>query len=274
MGATSRVTPDRGLSLSADAWGWMPKLDGIYARVSTDRRGRIFSVLSRAGTPVREARDLLGMLAGAPDSVLHGELEARTEAGVRIAAGRGWRALHLFDCTRHGGADVTRSPFIDRYDLLRRDHDRMLEAGTTNPWLTDELGRAHHLTTGRYVKPVPRDHRRLPVVPLVRDGAALWASHVAQGGGEGLVAVKLNAPARARMAKRKIKQTDTIDCTIVSVDREAALLDYRGHMFAVSNRMAVRYQPGQVVEVKHDGWYEASVTPKFARIVRARTDLA
>ena len=88
VGATSRVTPERGLALSADAWGWMPKLDGIYARVSTDRRGRIFSVLSRAGTPVREARDLIGFdsLKNVPAWLERGLARPAVQRGLELPA--------------------------------------------------------------------------------------------------------------------------------------------------------------------------------------------
>src|SRR3990167_11218694 len=85
VGATARLSPERGLALPSARWGWQPKHDGAYARVSLDRRGRISNVLSRAGSPIREAADLVGILAGPPDSVLHGELESHTEAGNRLA---------------------------------------------------------------------------------------------------------------------------------------------------------------------------------------------
>jgi hypothetical protein len=272
VGAGSRIDRDRGLELDADRWAYQPKHDGAYARVSLDRRGRIANVLARSGLPLRDAADLIGVLAGPPDSVLHGELEAHTEAGNRIAQTRGWRALHLFDVTRHAGRDCSWLAYGDRYDLMRRDRDQLEQAGVTNPWIVDDQGDAHDTRTGRYVKATPRNWTRLPIVPLVRNGAALWREHVELGGGEGLVAVRLDAPARKRGAKRKIKQSDTIDATVVAVDARAAMLSYRGHMFAVSSRAGL-CSVGDVVEVKHDGWYERSVIPRFARITRVRRDL-
>jgi hypothetical protein len=272
-GAGARLTPERGLALDANRWAWSPKIDGVYARVSLDRRGRIANVLGRNGRPVADAADLIGVLAGRPDSVLHGELEAHTEAGNRISSSRGWRALHLFDVTRHAGRDASWLGYSDRYDLLRRDREQLASAGFVNPWVSDDHGDAHDAATGRYCKAIPRDARRLPIVPLVRGSAeSLWRQFVEVEGGEGLVAVRLDAPARARGAKRKIKQTDTIDATVVAVDANAAVLTWRGHSFVVSARGAT-CTPGDVVEVKHDGWYEAGVTPRFARIVRNRHDL-
>ena len=273
-GAGSRLTPERGLALSADAWGWMPKVDGCYARVSTDRRGRVFSVLTRAGRPLREARDLVGVLVGPPDSVLHGELDAHTEAGNRLASTRGWRALHLFDTTRHAGRDVSAMPALDRHALLAADRTALEQAGTVNPWADDEHGQAHAVTTGRYVRRIPRDWRRFPLVPMHRDARALWSEHVERGGGEGVVAVRLAAPAGARDSKRKIKASDTLDCTVVSCGGGAALLSYRTHLFAVSARGRwSTLTTGTHVEVAADGWYESTTAPRFARLVRVRADV-
>lgn len=274
VGAGSRLAPDRGLALDGRHWAWMPKVDGVYARVSLDRRGRIANVLTRAGSPIAEARDLVGLLAGPPDSVLHGELEAHTEAGNRAAATRGWRALHLFDATRIEGRDVSSQPFTDRYGALHRAHAMIELAGRNSPWSDDDQGDAHD-KHGRYCKRIPRDIRRTPIVPLARaSGADLWREHVEIGGGEGLVAVRLDAKAGARGAKRKIKATDTLDCRVLSCGGGAARLEYGGQVFTVSARGSwSALSPGAVVEVACDGWYESRATPRFARIVRVRADL-
>ena len=172
-GAGSRLAPERGLSLSPDRFAWMPKIDGCYARVSLDRRGRIANVLARSGQ--RIATDLVGIVAGPPDSVLHGELEFHTEAGRRISATRGWAALHLFDATRLDGRDVSSSAYADRYALLASTRPTQ----TRIDWHDDDTGRAHHARTGRFTRRVPRDLRRLPLVPLERDARALWSQYVA-----------------------------------------------------------------------------------------------
>lgn len=275
-GAGSRLTPERGLELDPRRWAWMPKVDGVYARVSLDRRGRISNILARSGSPLREAADLIGLVVGPPDSVFHGELDAHTESGNRTALLRGWRALHLFDCTRFAGQDIAARPFVKRYGALHRAHAELELAGRNTPWLDDENDRAHDKRTGRYSRRIPRDIRRTPIVPLVRvHGATLWREHVELGGGEGLVAVRLDAPARARNAKRKIKATDTLDCRVLACEGGAARLEYGGNAFTVSARGAwSALQPGQVVEVACDGWYETQTAPRFARIVRVRVDLA
>ena len=274
-GAGARLDVRRGLELHRSRWAWMPKIDGCYARVSTDRRGRVFSVLSRAGTALTEARDLVGLLIGPPDSVLHGELEAHTEAGNRHAELRGWRALHLFDVTRRAGVDVAARPFADRYGALKADRAQLELAGTSNPWVVDDRGDAHDPRTGRYTRPIPRDHRRFPLVPISRDPSALWSSFVVRGGGEGVVAVRLDARAGQRAAKRKIKSTDTLDCVVLEIGAGVAALSYGGRSFVVSARGRwSSLVPGDRVEVAADGWYERGALPRFARIVRVRTDLA
>jgi hypothetical protein len=273
-GPKSRTTAARGLDLDPRRWAWMPKQDGEYVRISTDRTGRVSNVLSRAGRFVPEARDLVGILAGPPDSVFAGELEAHTEAGNRLAACRGWRAVHLFDASRYGGRDVSALPFTERYGLLHQAHAAIELDGRRNPWVDDDNGVAHDVRTGRFAKRVPRDIRRLPVVPLARGrgaGEALWRSFVELGGGEGLVACRLDAPLGRRGAKVKLKETSEIDCRVIAVDARAALVEYGGRMFTVGARAGLAV--GQVVEVLHDGWFESSSTPRFARISRTRTDL-
>ena len=91
-------------------------------------------------------------------------------------------------------------------------------------------------------------------------------------GGEGLVAVRLDAPATAKNAKRQIKNTDTIDAVVVAADERALVVSYAGHRFAVSC-VGRTYLVGEVVSIAHDGWFETSVTPRFARVVRSRPDL-
>ena len=275
-GAGSRLDPERGLELDAKRWAWQPKIDGVYARVSLDRRGRVANVLARSGAPIREAADLLGLVVGAPDSVLHGELEAHTEAGNRAAAERGWRALHLFDCTRAGGRDVSARAYSDRYGELHRMQADLEIAGRNTPWLDDDQGDAHSTRNGRYCKRIPRDVRRTPIVRLHRgvgSGSALWREHVEIGGGEGVVAMALDAPAGKRGAKRKIKASDTLDVVIVAVDAGAVVAIWGGHTFAVS-RGSHDVRVGETWEVRCDGMYESSVQPRFARLVRVRGDLA
>jgi hypothetical protein len=274
VGAGARLPPARGLALDPARWAWMPKVDGCYAEIELDGIGRITAVTSRAGAPIAAAAELLGLVAGAPDSRLVGEFEAHTEAGNRVAAARGWRALHLFDVLRYAGEDVAGASYSTRYGLLHRGQ-AMVELdgrGRDRAWRLDGGGAAHD-RRGRYCPATPSDLRRLPVVPLARGrgaGEALWREHVELGGGEGLVAVDLTAPAGARSAKRKIKATETLDCRVIAADGRRLRCVYGGHAFTVGGRAPV----GAIVEVRTDGWYESGVTPRFPRVVRTRTDLA
>jgi ATP-dependent DNA ligase len=276
-GAGSRIDPERGLRLDARRWAWQPKVDGTYIRISTDSRGRVCRILTRGLREIREGRELYGILAGPPDSVLHGELEAHTEAGNRIAACRGWANVHLFDLTYLRGRDVSSLPYERRRGELIRSHSVIEGDGLARVRMVTDCHGRHQLETSRkYVAAAPRDLRRFPVVPQVRgSGLELWSQYVEREQGEGLVAVRLDAPAGVRGAKRKCKASDTIDAVVVSVDPG-------GNYCAVmrgSERTTVscrgKYRPtiGDMVEVAHDGRYEATGALRFARLVRQRADL-
>lgn len=272
-GATKRIDVAAALALD-DRWAAQPKVDGCYARVTLDEGGRVARVQARSGELLAAAADLRGIVAGAPHSVLHGELEAHTEAGIRAAATRGWAALHLFDVTQVAGVDVGGLPYAERYALLHRQQAQLETdgPGRVRSWAVDGQGDAHD-ARGRYTAQVPRDLRRLPIVPMVRGRearAALWRDHVERGGGEGLVAVRLDARAGARAAKAKVKQTDTLDALVVAAGRAAIRVTARGLVWVMPGRAPV----GAIVEVAHDGWYEADAVPRFPRLVRVRTDLA
>lgn len=274
VGAGARLEPEKALALSADRWAFMKKIDGCYARVTLGANGCITSIVSRSGAELSEARELLGIHAGPADSVLHGELECHTEAGNRIASERGWRLLHLFDVTRYAGADVSGDPFGKRYGLLHQAQAAIELAGLANEWTVDGNGDAHSKTSGRFVTPAPQDVRRLPIVQLARGADAakqLWSSFVESERGEGLVAVRLDAPAGVRNAKRKVKATETLDCYVVSSVGRAARLAHEGCIFVVS-ASGLQLVPGACVEVACDGWYENGSGPRFARIIRERTD--
>jgi hypothetical protein len=278
-GPRGRLAIDAALKLDPRRWAAMPKADGVCARVRLDQRGRIASVLSRNGRALPEARDMLGIVAGPPDGVLWGELDAHTEAGNRIATERGWRNLSLFDVSRYAGRDVAGLSFGERYGLLHRAQAELECDGRARKAAALEgRGGRQFSASGQFARPVPRDLRRLPILPLARGPGALeqlWAEHVERAGGEGLVAVRLDAPLGKRGAKRKIKATDTLDCVVLACAGGAATLSWRGYAFAVSARgrwSALR--AGQVVSVQHDGWYESGVQPRFARLVRERPDLS
>jgi hypothetical protein len=279
-GASSRLAPDRGLALPANRWAWQPKLDGVYARATTDAAGRIVELRHRSGAviPLADCDGLPGLATGLPNATLHGELEAGTECGRRSAALRGYPVLHLFDISLAAGRSLARLPYLDRYQALHRwqaDVEELGRIARGDWWEVDATGRAHDPSTGRYCRAVPRDLRRLPIVELARGvgaGQRLWREHVDREGGEGLVAVRLDATLGQRDSKRKIKATDTLDCVVVEVRGRVARVAYAGRAFSLRVG-ASPLRVGEVVEVAHDGWYESSTTPRFARLVRRRPDL-
>lgn len=279
-GAGARLDPARGLALDCRRWAWQPKLDGCYVRITTDRQGRIATVRTRNLREPREAWDLRGILAGPPDAVMHGELDAHTEAGNRTAMSRGWRNVHLFDLTRSDGRSIEAMPYEARYGALHRAQSVLEGDGQARIRTSqDALGRHRLDGSGKYVTAAPRDLRRVPIVPMVRGkaGAAdLWRQHVELGQGEGLVAVRLDAPVRARGGKRKIKATDTIDVTIVAVDASGDYCRavYGGVAFSMSCRKRVPPMVGELWSAAIDGWYESSTTPRFPRLVQRRDDIS
>ena len=281
-GPSSSLTPDRLASLDA-RWACMPKLDGVYCTATTDRAGRIANLLYRSGGLVShgDADGLRGQYVGLPDATIVGELEAQTEASVRARTTRGYALLHVFDVARLDGRSVASEPFSARYGLLHRWHAAVEcyepDVATAEHWRRDAAGLPHDVL-GRFCKPQRGALRRLPIVPLHRGAGsalALWSQFVERSGGEGVVACRLDAPLGKRGAKVKCKPVDTISATVLAVGPRAARLSYRGHPFVVSaaGKAARGLAPGLVVDVRHDGWYESSVTPKFARIVRQRPDL-
>jgi hypothetical protein len=296
-GATTRVPVEKGLTLDPTKWSWQPKIDGAYARVVTDRAGRIATVMPRGSNRLSKysetghssyanffAKDLdgiLGMATGLPDSVLFGELEACTEASVAARERRGWAKLYLFDCGRWCGRSVAAEPFSARYGLLHRwqaNVETYGEVPREDWWTVDAEGDAHG-PAGEYVRPVPRDLRRLPIVPLARGpgaGAELWRQHVLKKRGEGIVAVRLDAALGKRAVKLKIKATDTYDCPVISYQGTGcAVIKFRGVTATVSarGRWAHTFEVGDILEVAVDGFYKSGM-PRHPRIVRVRRDLA
>jgi hypothetical protein len=281
-GATGRaLAPDVGLALPDHAYGWQLKHDGQYAEATTDVAGRLASLVSRTGAPIRS--DLIGIPTGASLATFAGELDAHTEAGTRLAATRGYACLHLFDCLAFDGVPCADVPYDQRHALLYRAHSLAESAGTARRRSQRETPHgARSLATGRYAAPeTPRDLRRLPVVPLIRGRAAAaeaWRA-VEREGCEGLVAVALRAPAGKRGAKLKIKTVDTLDCPVLYVDHSGLVLTYGGHRFSVPMSAAQRAKVGEprvggVVEVACFGWYETTTTPRMAKVVRVRADLS
>lgn len=298
VGPSTLLAPSAAFSLGA-AWAYQPKLDGCYARATLDDAGRIASVVSRTGRAIPEADELLGLLAGPPRSVLVGELEAHTEAGVAAYQQQGYRRLRLFDCLCLDGLSLTAAPYLERWGALHRAHSLLESAGLARVDAWDTVQRVPHrprgltgrhdgLTVrrraGAFVSPrtAPTDLRRLPIVPLLRsvaDARDLWRD-VEAGTLEGLVAVNLSAPAGRRGAKFKVKLVDTLDCRVLASSGRVLHVATRAGTtqrawrdrptFTVQSRKGEA--PGTIVEVAHHGYYKSG-EPRFARVVRERSDL-
>lgn len=273
-GANGRIKLERARALGP-RWVLQPKIDGVFAVISLDARGRVERILSRAGKEL-PAAELRGARLGAPGAVLVGELEAWTERALRAVAVHGYVRVHLYDVVRDtGGRYVGREPYHARRDLLWRMQTEAADEAGPLPWTRGATGPARSRSSGRYVEATPTDWRLAPIVPQVPiariDDA--WGRWGPDADGEGLVAVNLDAPLDARRSKLKIKLTDELECVVVSVGRGAITVDYRGHVFAVSARGDRQLTVGDVVSVAHEGWQEKAVRPRFARLARRRPDL-
>jgi hypothetical protein len=278
-GAGTRLAPEKAFALDTKVWAVQRKVDGAYVKIETDHAGVIQRMQYRSGenVGVADADGLYGMAIGLPSSQLHGEILAMTEWALAERQRIGYTQVHLFDVSRIGPRPVAPLPYSERYGMLHR-----WQAGVENlgdvprlDWWNEISGHAHDPITGRFVRAVPRDLRRLPIVELVRGKGAvetLWSAHVEGEGGEGIVAVRLDAPLGARNAKRKIKKAESLDCVVVATGTRAAELIHDGHRFVVS-AVGKDLRPGMTVEVLADGFYADGRTPRFPRIQRARLDL-
>jgi hypothetical protein len=254
------------------------KVDGIYARVHLDGRGRVVSAFTRKGVPLRADwwADLKGCLVGAPHAELCGELEAMTEAGERAAAARGYRVFHAYDLIHDGRRRLAGAPYRARLRELAWSAAWAAQAAETGRWQGEDQGVRDRLT-GRWSRellgPAGLERVRLVDQLPVRHADRAWAEWVANGGGEGLVVVDLDAPMGARRAKRKVKAVDHLDARVVAIDLAAAIVEVGPLRFAVSARgIGDRdIKPGDVVELAHNGW-ERSL-PRHPRILRSRPDL-
>lgn len=256
-----------------------PKIDGAYCRIHLDSQGCIDRIYSRTGREFGDGQieDLRGCRIGTPRAELVGELEGHTEAGRRVAARRGYQIIHLFDALRIDGEYLGHAPYRDRRDAMWRMQSILVEHDPDRQWYSDREGNAHDIATGDYCRRIPRGWRRAAIVPQLAAAQAdtMWADHVAGGDAEGLVVVALDAPVGKRGAKRKVKVADTIDAVCLSVDRGGALMRWMaaGVSFAIGHRRGVELRPGMIYEIACDGFYESTSEPRFARLVRCRTDL-
>jgi len=276
-GATSKLDPSDLARLTSH--GFQVKHDGAYCVISTDAAGRIVRLTSRSGKEHdrSDCADLLGLPTGLPDSAIVGELEAQTERSIAARSARGYPLVHLFDIATWRGCPVAGEPYRTRNSLLHR-WQAMAELGEVprvDWWRTDRQGMAHD-DRGRYVRPVPRDLRRLPITRTVygQSAARELLDQVAAADGEGIVAVRLDAPMGARSAKVKLKFSDALDCVVIAAQGGVAYVEHRRGKFTVAagSKALAGLTTGCIVEVTHEGWYQSGL-PRFPRIVRVRSDL-
>lgn len=270
-GARGRLDIARVSRLSARRYCLQPKLDGCYAEVECDSAGVVVAVRSRTGRELPEGRELLGIRAMPSACILAGELEAHTEAGVRAAAERGHRLVHLFDVVARPDRTVADLSYAQRRDMLWRGQSTLAGDVSELSSRRDRWG-MYHDRHGKFCPtPTPLDWRRFPIVPSLPVSAAdeLWDQARADAL-EGFVVVDIEAPLGRRNAKRKVKPIDHLDCVVVRAEPTVARLRTFGREFLVSCK-GLELLPGDCVSVSHNGWY-SSGEPRFPRVERKRTD--
>lgn len=271
-GATKLVTLAEARKLGL-RWVLQEKKDGEYARVTLNSQGRVDRVFSRKDRELGNEvlAGIRGAFLGRPHAELVGELEAHTEAGNAAFAKRGHRLLHLFDCLHDGERSLTGAPYGLRRDALCRMQAEVVNYGKELPWFRDQNKDAHERKTGRYASQKPKDWRVAPILPQapLAQLDALWEEIVKDGDGEGLVAVNLDARVGAPASKLKIKPYETLDCEVVQVARTMIVCSWVGNLFSVG-RGKHEVAEGDIVEIRHAGWYQGSATPRFPALVRVR----
>lgn len=271
-GAKSRLTLERAAALTR-RHVLQPKLDGSYGVISTDRQGAITSIVTRSGKVL--GPELMAHFRGirwAPASTVIGEVEVWTEAAERHSQRRGYRRIWLFDALRVDGEQLGSEPYSTRRDRLMWAESVLVNMGCDRPWKTDATDRAHD-AAGRFCRKVPGGWRRMPVVPQrpAHQLEQAWSEWVDAGEEpiEGLVVVATDAPIGRRNAKRKIKPSLTLDCTVVESEGKLSRVTWAGGDFFVQRELDV----GDVIEVVCDGLTEKAGRPKFPRVLRRRPDL-
>ena len=199
-------------------WAVQEKIDGAYCEVHIDANGRVYSIRGKNGKELgdRRSRSLMGCFGGYPGSVLCGEIEAHTEAGIKAFEAKGFANLHVFDAKKIGCRDLSKLPYWMRRDELYKAWSDLCEAsGADAPYNTDRLGFAHD-RLGRFCKKIPFAWRRFPIVAQYAIDRMAWYYHrVLRRGGEGVVLVDQNARMGLRRSKVKLKPIDTLDCEVV-----------------------------------------------------------
>ena len=269
-----------------------PKHDGQYVEIDLECNGKICEVRSKTGRVLQteEARSMLGVFAGYPNSTLCGELMGHTEAGKKDARDRGYARIILFDALVLEDRLVQDDPYRLRLEQLNQMHAELGElVGNDKPWWDDERARARDFH-GRFTRRVPKSWKRTPIVKSYYGDVAktLWEEYVMRDGGEGVVFCDPDAYVGKRSAKLKRKPMSSVDCEVVALSPRHAKVEYfdisameHGDVvsiclkksFIVSHSLKWELELGDMIEVGYEGLHEASGDPKFPRILRKRVDL-
>lgn len=269
LGAGSLISPDLARQLDSKKWAYQPKIDGGYATVTTDANGAILSAVSRSGRPWTLGD--LEQVRTIPSAVLCCEIERHTEAAVVAVRNRGFELLHIFDALSLGGRALVAETYADRYQaIMRAIAEREAQQGE---WVYAAGNR--RTEAGRFTHAAPVDVRRTPLVPMLRGASGfdeMWSTYVERQQGEGLVAVNLTAKAGSKLAKRKVKTTDTVSAKLSPGNGggKTAHVYIYGQRVTVCMPANMRY--GDIVDIAHNGFYNTG-EPRFARVVRKRFDL-
>jgi len=280
-------------------WCVQPKHDGAYCEAHVDASGRVSRVVGRNGKELcdKRSRSLVGTFGGFPGTILCGEIEAHTEAGIRDFELKGYANLNVFDARKIGQRNLEKLSYAKRRDAMFKAWAELCVAtGDDRPQKDDAMGLAHD-ALGRFAKRVPFAWRRFPIVcqaPLIHLTACYEAT--LNAGGEGLVLVDQQAPMGKRRSKLKLKPQDTLDCQVVDVGQRYVSCTYLCDGWAREARSAglpvigareveftvfksekneawATLKSGDVLEVLHNGYYE-SKTPRFPKLIRIRNDRA
>ena len=274
------------------------KVDGMYVELHGDEYGKCYKIIGKNNKHVadRRAYSLMGVKLGPPGTILIGEVDAHTEAGISSYEEKGFADCHIFDALRVGGKDLRKSTYRTRRDVVQRmlAEEKEIINREDRPYTKDGDGRTRN-GMGRYCLAKGLSWRRLPFVKsypisMLDEG---WAT-VLDEGREGLVIVDLNGLIGQRNGKLKMKPTPEMDAVVVHVFSHnkphtamvgTYLEDWAQQ--ALLERVPViggtrlvftvvtgneKAEKGQVVSFNHSGVYGTNI-PKHIRNVRIRHDI-
>lgn len=204
------------------------KEDGVQGRLHLELDGTIRKLLGKNRKELcdRQSATLRGLKAGKGGSILVGEVETHTDAGLRVSRERGWANCIIYDALRVGRRDLTREPYKVRREALYRARSEIIEFREKGllSYAVGSDGRARDVW-GQYCEAVPMGQERFPIVaqwPL-RKLDEIWSEQMGKGG-EGLVLVDLNGLIGAKNAKRKVKPNLEMDARVMCVLERGPML--------------------------------------------------